>query len=68
MPATMMAPGEERIVAERLKQVLEQARKSAHLRPHRTEAELGAGFGMDNPVDEWDPREDGLVGHYRRPA
>ncbi|HZT28670.1 MAG TPA: hypothetical protein VFA33_02215 [Bryobacteraceae bacterium] len=60
----MMAPGEERIVAQCLKEVLEKARRSAHLRPPRTAAELAAGFGMDNPIDEWDPRGDGLVRQY----
>ncbi|MCC6863137.1 MAG: hypothetical protein IT158_31465 [Bryobacterales bacterium] len=64
----MMVPGEEKIVAQRLKEVLERARKTAHLRPRRSEAELALGFGMDNPIDEWDPETDGLIGHYRRPA
>jgi uncharacterized pyridoxal phosphate-dependent enzyme len=64
----MMVPGEEKIVAQRLKEVLERARKTAHLRPRPTEAELAAGFGLDNPIDEWDPREDGVIGHYRHPA
>lgn len=57
----MMEPGEERIVAQRLKEVLEKAKRTAHLRPHRSDAELAAGFGMDNPIDEWDPNGDGLV-------
>jgi len=64
----MMMPGEEKIVAQRLKEVLERARKTARLRLRRTEAELAAGFGMDNPIDEWDPGDDGLIGHYQRPA
>ena len=60
----MMAPGEEKIVAQRLKEVLQKARRTAHLRPRRTEAELAAGFGMDNPIDQWDPAADGLVSQY----
>jgi hypothetical protein len=28
--------------------------------PWRTETELALGFGMDNPIDEWDPEGDGL--------
>jgi hypothetical protein len=61
----MMVPGEERIVARRLKEVLEHARKTAHQRPRRTDVELAAGFGMDNPIDEWDPAGDGLLRQYR---
>jgi len=61
----MMVPGEEKIVARRLKEVLQQARKTAHQRPPRTEAELAAGFGMDNPIDEWHPNGDGLIRQYR---
>jgi hypothetical protein len=57
----MMAPGEEKVVAKRLKEVLESAKKTAHLRPRRTDAELAAGFGMDNPIDEWNPNADGLI-------
>jgi len=57
----MMAPGEERIVAQRLKEVLEKAKRTAGVRPRRSAAELAAGFGMDNPIDEWDPKGDGLV-------
>ena len=57
----MMAPGEEKIVARRLKEVLEHARRTAQQRPRRTDAELAAGFGMDNPIDEWDPNGDGLL-------
>jgi L-seryl-tRNA(Ser) seleniumtransferase len=49
----MMAPGEETIVARRLQEVLEKARKTAHNRPLRTDAELATGFGMDNPIDVW---------------
>jgi L-seryl-tRNA(Ser) seleniumtransferase len=62
----MMAPGEEKIVAQRFKEVLEKAKKTAHLRPQRSHAELVAGMGMDNPIDEWDPGADGLVSQYRR--
>jgi hypothetical protein len=62
----MMAPGEEKTVAQRLKDVLEHARKTAHTRPRLSEAELAAGFGMDNPIDEWDPNGDGLLPQYRR--
>jgi L-seryl-tRNA(Ser) seleniumtransferase len=61
----MMAPGEEKVVARRLKEVLEHARRSAQQRPRRTDAELAAGFGMDNPIDEWDPNGDGLLRQYR---
>jgi hypothetical protein len=55
-----MAPGQDKIVAERLREVLERARKSARSRPLRTEAELALGFAMDNPIDQWDPDDDGL--------
>lgn len=61
----MMVPGEEKIVARRLKEVLEHARRTAHERRPRSDAELAAGFGMDNPIDEWDPNGDGLVRQYR---
>ena len=64
----MMQPGDERIVARRLKEVLENARKSAHERRLPTEEELAVGFGMDNPIDEWDPNMDGLVRQYKGPA
>ena len=57
----MMEAGEEKIVAQRLKEVLEKAKRTAHLRPRRSQEELAAGFGMDNPIDEWDPAGDGLV-------
>jgi len=60
----MMAPGEERIVADRLKQILETAHRSAGSRPKKTNAELASGFGMDSPVDEWDPVGDGLISQY----
>jgi seryl-tRNA(Sec) selenium transferase len=56
----MMAPGQDKLVAQRLREVLEQARKSASSRPARTETELALGSGMDNPIDEWDPEGDGL--------
>jgi L-seryl-tRNA(Ser) seleniumtransferase len=61
----MMTPGEEKIVARRLKEVLEHARRTAQQRPQRTVAELAGGFGMDNPIDEWDPNADGLLPQYR---
>jgi len=61
----MMVPGEERIVARRLKEVLEHGRRTAQERPARTLTELASGFAMDNPIDEWDPDADGLVAHYR---
>jgi hypothetical protein len=61
----MMAPGEEKIVARRLKEVLEHARRTAQQRPRRTDAELAAAFGMDNPIDEWDPNGDGLLRQFR---
>ena len=44
-----------KIVARRLKEVLGRARWTAHQRPRRTDAELTAGWGVDNPTDEWDP-------------
>ena len=64
----MMAPGEEKIVARRLKEVLEHARRTAQQRPRRTDAELPAAFGMDNPIDEWDPNGDGLMRQFRGQA
>jgi hypothetical protein len=56
----MMVPGEERIVAQRLKDVLEKARRTASMRPTRTAAELIA-LKQDNPIDLWDPSTDGLI-------
>ncbi len=56
----MMAPGQEKIVAQRLRELLERARKSARSRPPRSQAELARDFGMDNPIDEWHPDDDGL--------
>jgi L-seryl-tRNA(Ser) seleniumtransferase len=65
----MMAPAEEHIVAKRLKEILENARRTAAARPERTERELAADFGMDNPIDEWQGDGDGLVRQYRsKPA
>jgi hypothetical protein len=64
----MMTPGEEKIVARRLKEVLQGAHRTAQQRPRRTDAELAAGFGMDNPIDEWDPNGDGLLRQYRSTA
>jgi len=61
----MMAPGEEVIVARRLKEVLEKARRTANVRASRSEAELASGFGMDNPIDEWAPHGDGLLRQYQ---
>lgn len=49
----MMNPGEERIVARRVREVLEKAKATRAARPFRTEAELAADFGMDNPIDVW---------------
>lgn len=49
-----------KLVVERLREMLEDARKSAGSRPQRTDEELAAGFGIDNPIDEWNPNEDGL--------
>jgi hypothetical protein len=60
----MMAPGEEKIVGQKLKEVLEHARRTARQRPQRSPAELAGGFGMDNPIDEWDPNGDGLLRQY----
>ncbi len=57
----MMVPGEEKVVAQRMKEVLGKARKTARSRPPRTEAEL-AVLRQDNPIDEWDPNNDGLSG------
>lgn len=57
----MMAPGEEVIVARRLKEVLEKARRTASARPTRSEAELASEFGTDNLIGEWAPHKDGLV-------
>jgi len=51
----MMNPGEEKIVAQRLKEVLETAQRSAHTRPARTPEELAADFHEDNPIDWWQP-------------
>lgn len=51
----MMAPRQERIVAQRFREVLEGARKTAHMRPERTHAQLAADFLMDNPIDAWSP-------------
>jgi L-seryl-tRNA(Ser) seleniumtransferase len=56
----MMVPGEERVVAQRLKDVLEKAKRTASLRPERTASELVA-LKQDNPIDAWDPRTDGLI-------
>jgi len=50
----MMVPGQERIVAQRLKEVLEKAKRTARQRPERTREELAADFQMDNPIDMWD--------------
>jgi L-seryl-tRNA(Ser) seleniumtransferase len=57
----MMVPGQEEVVARRLREILENARKTEFLRPPRTEAELARGFGMDNPIDEWNPAGDGVL-------
>jgi L-seryl-tRNA(Ser) seleniumtransferase len=56
----MMVPGEERIVAQRLKDVLEKAKRTAAMRPIRTATELIA-LKQDNPIDAWDPATDGLI-------
>src|ERR1051326_1733465 len=64
----MMVPGEEKIVARRLKEVLDHARLTAQQRPRRSEAELAATSGMDNPIDEWDPNSDGVLRQYRGKA
>ena len=61
----MMVPGQEKIVAQRLREVLERARKTARSRPLRTETELARAFGMDNPIDEWDPGSDGVLSQWR---
>ncbi len=64
----MMPPGEEKIVAERLKEVLEQARRTAHARPPGLNRNWRPSFGIDNPIDEWDPDGDGLMRQYKGPA
>jgi hypothetical protein len=46
-------------VAQRLKEVLTKAKSTAHLRPKRSDAELIA-LRQDNPIDAWDPDNDGL--------
>jgi L-seryl-tRNA(Ser) seleniumtransferase len=56
----MMVRGEELVVARRLKEVLEKAKKTARSRPQRSEAELAA-LRQDNPIDEWNPDTDGLI-------
>src|SRR5262245_14977020 len=63
----MMVPGEEKVVARRLKEVLESAKRSAHQRPRRTERELAARFELDNPIDQWNPDSDGLIGRINGP-
>lgn len=55
----MMMAGQERIVAERMKQVLERARKTAHQRRQRDDPER-EDWDMDNPIDAWDPDRDGV--------
>ena len=62
----MMAPGEEMIVAQRLKEVLETAKRTSASRPRRSDAELASWYRMDNPIDEWDAASDGLVSQYSR--
>ncbi|MCW5977258.1 MAG: aminotransferase class V-fold PLP-dependent enzyme [Bryobacteraceae bacterium] len=62
----MMAPGEETIVAQRLKEVLELAKRTAASRPRRSDAELASGFAMDSPIDEWDAAADGLAPQHRK--
>jgi L-seryl-tRNA(Ser) seleniumtransferase len=57
----MMAPGEEVIVARRLKEVLEKARRTASTRPSRSETELASGYGVNSPLGEWSPHKDGLL-------
>jgi len=57
----MMAPGEEVIVARRLKELLEKARRTASAHPSRSEAELASGFGVNSPLGEWAPHKDGLL-------
>jgi L-seryl-tRNA(Ser) seleniumtransferase len=52
----MMVPGQEHVVARRLKEVFEKARRTAHTRPTRTDAEL-ASFRLDNPIDYWEPSD-----------
>jgi L-seryl-tRNA(Ser) seleniumtransferase len=50
----MMVPGQERIVARRMKEVLERARRTASARPTRTPLQLAADFRIDNPIDTWE--------------
>jgi hypothetical protein len=61
----MMNPGEEVIVARRMKEVLERGRQTGHLRPRRSDAELASAFNLDNPIDAWDPDRDGLLRQYQ---
>jgi L-seryl-tRNA(Ser) seleniumtransferase len=61
----MMNPGEEVIVARRLKEVLEKGRQTGHLRPRRNDAEMASAFNLDNPIDAWDPDRDGLLRQYQ---
>lgn len=49
----MMDEGEDVIVAARVKEVLEKAKKTAGARPVRTAEEL-ARLELDNPVDLWE--------------
>lgn len=51
----MMVPGEEKIVAQRLKEVLLRSKKTSRNRPFPGEEQIAKSFGMDNPIDEWQP-------------
>jgi uncharacterized pyridoxal phosphate-dependent enzyme len=50
----MMVPGQERVVARRLKEVLETARRTAGDRPVRDGGAL-TRLELDSPMDVWDP-------------
>ncbi len=62
----MMEPGQEQIVARRLEQVLTKARAGASKR-----AAIGDPRGdweLDNPIDAWDEKADGLIPNNQTPA
>ena len=62
----MMEPGEEEIVARRLKEVLTKAREGASKRA--AIADPKGDWQLDNPIDAWNENADGLVPNYRAGA
>jgi L-seryl-tRNA(Ser) seleniumtransferase len=62
----MMAPGEERIVAQRLKDVLSKARETAASRAAIRDPQ--GDWHLDNPIDAWDANRDGLIRHHKPAA